>query len=188
MVQVVKIKNYNLSGKDRIIVDTNVWFWYTYAASNELPSDEAPIRYQIEKYPEFIEKALDIGARLLHSPLILTELAHLVERSEFKLYKEQNGADITIKQFRKIAGVRDRVTKEIKSAWTAISQVSECIEHKADHDLCNKSLMIFKTSYLDVFDSIYVELSKVYNATAILTDDKDFESNSDINVITARNY
>ena len=57
MTTIVNIKNrVDLHHSDKFFIDTNVWFWLTYAASNEIQTQNAPARYQLEVYPEFIEK------------------------------------------------------------------------------------------------------------------------------------
>src|SRR6218665_1839346 len=100
--------------KDRYFVDTNVWFWVTYCASNTVQAKW----YQLTYYPNFIENALNEGAKLFHSPLIFSELANIVENTELKIFNiGRNGEALTKKKFREIPEQRAKVLSEINSAW-----------------------------------------------------------------------
>ncbi|WP_417439662.1 type II toxin-antitoxin system VapC family toxin [Idiomarina abyssalis] len=186
MADIINLTNYHPEHSDRILVDTNVWFWFTYASANEIHTDDKPSRYQIEKYPEFIGKVLDVGANLYHSPLNLAELAHLVERTEYKIYSSEH--DVSRKAFRNIGECRERVVREVNKAWKSINDVSECIAHDLSPKSTELGLKLFSESTLDIYDSLYVTIAKEYKTNLILTDDTDFQSVDELSVLTARNH
>ena len=65
---------------DIFFVDTNVWYWLTYA-----PASLSAKPYQINSYPDYIARTVAVGATLCYSGLSLAELAHLIETEEHKL-------------------------------------------------------------------------------------------------------
>ena len=69
-----------VKGKEKYFIDTNVWFWFVGGGVN----GQSGKAYQILDYPKFIERILDAGARMYHSSLTLAELAHIIEREEYK--------------------------------------------------------------------------------------------------------
>ncbi len=173
---------YNIRSKvevhhsDRFFVDTNVWFWFTYAASNEIQTNNSPIRYQLEKYPEFIEKVLDEGANLYHSPLALSELTNIIEKTEYETYKLAKGVELTRKEFRKIGEQRKKVILEVSNAWSQITSMSETLDVKLDAHLATNALTMLNQHCLDAYDAFYVKSMSDYQISKIVTDDGDFHS------------
>ncbi|EHD2236921.1 PIN domain-containing protein, partial [Vibrio vulnificus] len=164
----------DLHHSDRFFVDTNVWFWLTYAASNEIQTKNSPVRYQLERYPEFIEKILDEGASLYHSPLALSELTNIIERTEYETYLLSSGDDITRKEFRNIEELREKVMIEVSNAWSQVTMMSETLEVKLDSALADHALQTLNDYCLDAYDAFYVKSMSDYQITNIVTDDRDF--------------
>ncbi|BDA19084.1 type II toxin-antitoxin system VapC family toxin [Aeromonas caviae] len=174
---------------DSFFIDTNVWLWTTYFSSRDFSSANKPfVNYQIEKYPSYIEKILDAGASMYHSALTLTEIAHVIERIEFDIYREdQANRHIKLKDFRKINTCREKVISEIKAAWQAITSMSRCLDFVGDSELSQKCIEILSTSQLDSYDSIMTHVALKNNIRKFLTDDKDFETIHGLEVYTYRN-
>ncbi len=168
---------------DKIFVDTNVWFWFTYASSKELSNT----RYQTRVYPQFIEKVLDEGACLYHCPLILSELANIIERTECEIFNSTNNQEISRKQYRKIESERQKVMMEIKSAWSVICGVSTCLDLRMNKKFADDSFTILNNSTLDPYDAFYFKLMEQEQITQILTDDGDFSTTSIDTIFTANN-
>jgi predicted nucleic acid-binding protein len=166
---------------DKIFVDTNIWFWITYAASKELSNT----RYQTRVYPEFIEKVLNEGASLYHCPLILSELANIIERTEWGIFKSSNDNELSRKQYRKIESEREKVMIEIESAWSAICEVSTCLDLHMNKKFADDSFIILSSSKLDPYDAFYFKLMEQENITQILTDDGDFSTTTVGTIFTA---
>lgn len=138
-------------------------------------------------YPEFLEKVLDAGASLFHSPLTLAELSNVIDRTENEIHNVQNQMDLSRKQFRNIAECRTRVINEVKLAWRAINDISSCIDVRLDAKFSEAALNIYSECTLDPYDSFYVKMMENYGINSILTDDKDFLSVKGINVLTYKN-
>ncbi|GGE84015.1 MULTISPECIES: PIN domain-containing protein [Gammaproteobacteria] len=187
MTRIVDIKNrVNLHHSDKFFIDTNVWFWLTYAASNEIQTQNAPVRYQLERYPEFIEKILDEGANIYHSPLALSELANIIERTEYDIYQLKNTEKISRKDFRRKKECRKKVMEQISDAWKQIVQMSSPLDITLNETLSSKTLSTLNQYCLDAYDAFYIESMSDYGVSNIVTDDCDFNG-LDISLYTANN-
>ncbi|CAK3063488.1 MULTISPECIES: type II toxin-antitoxin system VapC family toxin [Vibrio] len=187
MTRIVNIKNrVDLHHSDKFFIDTNVWFWLTYAASNEIQTQNAPARYQLEIYPEFIEKILDEGASIYHSPLALSELANIIERTEYDIFQSKQTEDISRKSFRKKTDHRKRVMEEVSNAWQQITQMSSPLDITLNSALSQNALITLNQHCLDAYDAFYIESMSSYEIVNILTDDSDFDG-LDISLYTANN-
>lgn len=174
MADIINIRKHTPHRTDRFFVDTNVWFWLTYAASNEIQTQNAPARYQLESYPAFIEKILDEGACIYHSPLTLSEITNLIERTEYDIYSLQSRQSPTRKQFRGMKEQRKRVMTEVANAWNQIQHMSQCLDIQINSELSLRALDTLKNHCLDAYDAFYIESMSNYGVTKIVTDDSDF--------------
>ena len=186
MTEINNLRKATPHHSDKYFIDTNVWFWVTYAASNEIETPNAPLRYQLLEYPAFIQKILDEGAGIYHSPLTLSELTNIVERTEYDIYKEDTGEELTRKQFRMLPEQRARVMDEVSNAWKQITQMSETLDVNIDLKMSNKALDVLSNHCLDAYDAFYIESMKVNQITKIVTDDSDFNG-LDVSLYTANN-
>jgi predicted nucleic acid-binding protein len=187
MHSVHDISKYSPTHTDKFFVDTNVWFWFTYAGSKEITTDSAPVRYQIEKYPKFIEAVLDAGARLFHCSLTLAEISNVIENTEYELYCKSKGVSISKKNFRRIPEERTKVMKEIETAWRSIKSVSENLDAKLCRDFNEEAISLLKKSYVDANDAFFINVMKQNSIQFILTDDNDFSTLDTSKIFTANN-
>jgi len=167
-------KPISIESGGKYFIDTNVWYWMTYISSKEFIANP-PEEYQVETYPAFVEKALDENAELYYSPLILVELARLIERSEHAIYKRYNG-ELSIKRFRKIAGERKAVIQEIKSAWDTIRSMAAPLAVSVDCAFSESLLDVIERYGLDGYDAVYCRAMEENGIINIITDDKDFRA------------
>jgi hypothetical protein len=86
MVVNLNIQADNPQQGDIFLVDTNVWFWQTY--TNAGFGTKAS---KFGNYLQYINQALLNGATLTYSGLILAELAHIIEKTEYEIYKKLHG-------------------------------------------------------------------------------------------------
>lgn len=162
--------------EEAIFVDTNVWYWTTYISSKSYVVDE-PRDYQTELYPQFIEDALANNSVLYFSPLVLTELATLIENAEFKIYKKYNNdQSINLKRFRRIRAEREGVLKEIKAAFDTIKSMATEIPLDLKDNLSDKLYECMDKYLIDGYDAIFYKKMKANEISNILTDDKDFRA------------
>lgn len=175
-----------LNHQDRFFVDTNVWFWFTYCAQKEMSSINAPLRYQSVQYPKFIERVLDAGAKLYHCPLTYTELANIIEKTEFNSY-ESNNPGISRKEFRSIKIERSRVISEIDMAWRTVNSISTCLDITLNNAKISSIHTMLGSSTLDSYDALYLSLMQHQGINKIITDDTDFANSHVDYIYTANN-
>lgn len=186
MNNINKLNSTRPEHKDKYFVDTNVWFWFTYCSSREIETPNKPQRYQTKSYPEFIEKALDSGAKLFHCPLAFSELANVIERTEHDIYIRNNmEKKISRKKFRSIPEERQRVLSEIKVAWDTICSLSTCINVNLRLEMVKSAQMLLEQSTLDPYDAFYYQVMTSEGISKIITDDCDFKSVAAIEIYTA---
>ncbi|MEX6663649.1 type II toxin-antitoxin system VapC family toxin [Pseudomonas sp. W2-17] len=173
----------NEPSKDAVyFVDTNVWYWTTYAASKKFLGN-APQDYQIEFYPGFIEKALAHNATLHYTSLTLVELTSLIERSEFEIFKAFNGdPKYKIKQFRKDNAQRKAVLAEIDSAWEQIQAMASELPTSLPNGSSAELISIINAHPVDGYDALYVKIMSDHKIANIITDDKDFRAVTGLNL------
>jgi predicted nucleic acid-binding protein len=175
MSKIINITKSNPTHTDKYFVDTNVWFWFTYCASREINTANKPRRYQVERYPEFIEKALDAGSKLFHCPLVFSELANIIERTEYDIFKtDESNNKISRKKFRDITIERDRVLKEIKMAWTTVNSISTCLDINLNKKTVTSALTHLESAPLDAYDAFYLQVMSSEGIKKLITDDRDF--------------
>jgi predicted nucleic acid-binding protein len=168
---------------DRFFIDANVWFWFTYASSNEMYKDENSGRYQALKYPEFIEKILDSGAKIFHCPLVFSELANVIERTEYQMAFPCES--VTRKQFRAMEKMRSKVLAEIEMAWATIESMSESLDIVLTDVYIKNTLTLLKSNCLDPYDAFYCEIMQTEGIANLVTDDADFRNIQSQNIYTA---
>lgn len=175
MSSVINIQGARPVHTDKYFVDTNVWFWFTYCASKEINTSSKPKRYQIEKYPEFIEKALDVGAKLFHCPLVFSELANVIERTEYDIFTgDGKNSGLTRKAFRKIEEERKKVIQEIKIAWATVNSVSTCLDVSLSQKTVPPAIAYLESAPLDAYDAFYLQVMSSEGISKLITDDRDF--------------
>lgn len=189
MSQIINIKKVRPTKDDVYFIDTNVWFWFTYCGSNKKFIGRAPSFYQLKEYPDFIDKILNVGAKIFTSPLIYTELANLIERTEYNEYvaKEQlQNTDFTRKDFREIEECREKVLREINSAWSVICSVaSDCLELNLNLATTKAAHNFMSNTKLDPYDAIFIHFMNSHNINTLISDDGDMMATNISQIITA---
>jgi hypothetical protein len=159
---------------DIFLVDTNVWLWQTYAGS--IPR-KPEIRAKIKIYTSYLKQARVMGATLAYSGLILAELAHVIERTERKIYEKQIGGRIDDKEYRhNCPNERANVVLEVDSAWRQIERFAVPVNLSVNDEITNAALARFKTQALDGYDLLILEAISRADAgqVKIITDDMDY--------------
>jgi len=168
-------------------LDTNVLYWTHYSKASDAKLQVLP--YQVTKYPNFIEKLLENGNTLVTTIFNITELMHLVETSEFKIYKAINNTRIKKKAFRNQLAERAKYKSEIETMLLQINSSYDgqikLIDLKED-DINNFVTNITNNS-CDVFDYFVIEHLKSLGINNFITDDRDFKSIDGINIYFAHN-
>jgi len=190
VADVVDIQNDQPRTGDAFLVDTNVWFWLSYTKAMPAP-------YQKACYPPYIKLAKQAGIALHRCALTLSELAHLIEKTERELYenthqtlKPQNYRNkngwLKPKEYRhNYPSERASVTAEVKAAWGAVQTMASPVDLHVDDHLTAAALSRFQNQPLDGYDLFVVEAISKAGIVQVLTDDGDFCTVPGIQVFTA---
>jgi hypothetical protein len=182
--EVIDIRSDTPRQDDIFLVDTNVWLWQTYtnaiASSRNAPN-------KIRAYTPYLSKARKNGATLVYSGLILSELAHVIEKTERKIYNQRTGSTLDAKEYRHSYPVeRANVIAEVESAWNQVEGLAIPIDLTVNDEITKVSLTRFKTQALDGYDLLILEAIDRAEAgqIKIVTDDMDYAVVPDIQVFT----
>ncbi len=188
MADVINIKNDIPQKQDIFLVDTNVWFWQTY--TNAAFGIKSRDRYKLVDYPNYLNQALINGATLTYSGLTLAELAHIIEKTEYEIYK-QSHPTISPKQYRHNYPLeRLKVVGEVDLAWNQVKDIALSANLYIDDSTTDAALNRFKTQALDGYDLLILEAIAGAGAgnIKIITDDIDYVVVSGIQVFTGKQY
>lgn len=160
---------------DEFVVDTNSWKELTYTR----------IREPKVAYQNYIRRAVTEGAMLYSTGTTLVELASVIEKNEWELYKRSGGA-LLLKDFRhECAAERASVLEEISAAWQQITQVARLIDLHLNQPATERILRSLQTCCIDGYDTTLVEAMTRRNVFSIISDDGDFATVQDIRLFTA---
>lgn len=167
---------------DTFLVDSNVWFWYAYTkASMGSPA------YQISAYPGYLKQCMAVQSTLIKTGLSLSELAHIIERTELDIYSANTGFNkANRKEYRHNFPVeRKNVVAEIESVWNQIDPIAIQMEVRVEESLTRTALSRLKRECLDGYDCLTVEALSKTAFSSVLTDDGDFATVKGLTVFTA---
>jgi hypothetical protein len=182
--EVIDIRSDTPRQDDIFLADTNVWLWQTYTSS--IPSDPR-VRAKISIYTSYLKKARVAGAALAYSGLVLAELAHVIEKTEYEIYQQQTGHQLKMKDYRhNYPAERTNVIIEIESSWRQIEQFAVLLELTVNDEVTNAALARFKTQALDGYDLLILEtISQAeVGQVKVITDDMDYAVVPGIQVFT----
>ncbi len=184
---VINIRTDTPQQSDIFLVDTNVWFWQTYTnASASHPS--APTK--ISLYSTYLNSALSNGATLTYSGLVLAELTHIIEKTEYEIYIQSHGF-VKPKEYRhNFPGERMKVVLEVQSAWSQVKALAAPVNLTVDDATTDAALNRFQTQAVDGYDLLIIEAISRAGAgqVKIITDDMDYAVVPGIQVFTSNNY
>lgn len=170
---------------DSFLVDTNVWYWLTYTKASSCA--RRPRFYQTNDYPDYIKRAKLIKAKLFRCGLVLSELAHIIEKSECELYNNVNSSQITLKEFRhNYPAERATTINEIAVAWSLVEVISDNRDITIDNIACRDLITLIGNSCVDGYDAfLALQEMKMNPQFSVITDDGDFTTIPGIHVFTA---
>ncbi|MEH1908518.1 hypothetical protein [Nostoc sp.] len=181
---IIDIKTDNPQQGDIFLVDTNVWFWQTYT--------NAGFGTKVSKfsnYLKYINQSLLNGATLTYSGLILAELAHIIEKTEYNIYIKSYGF-LPLKEYRhNYPNERMNVVAEVQSAWSQVKALAIPVDLTVDDATTDAALNRFQTQAVDGYDLLLLEAISRAGAgkIKIITHDMDYAVVPDIQVFTSNN-
>ena len=170
---------------DSFFVDTNVWYWYDY-----IPASLNAANYQVKEYPEYIKKIKSVNAQMIRSNLILPELAHIIEDTEYKIFCKSNHLDpknFPKKEYRhNHPSERKNVVHDIEGVWETVKNITSPVSMSIDDPAADTFVTDLKLHKMDGYDLFNLDLIRRLGVN-VLTDDGDFATVPGITVFTA-NY
>ena len=107
---IIDIRRHKPQAIDRILVDSNVWYWYAYPNANQ--TFQPPQPYQFKEYPRYIAKAVMAKTSLFYCGLSLSEVGNLIESVERYIFDPTGG--IRNKEYRhNLPAERQKVLKQL---------------------------------------------------------------------------
>ncbi len=177
--QVVDIRQDKPTSTDAFLIDTNVWFWIAYPKGGGLP-------HQTRHYPSFVSQAIRAKAKLHRCELSLSELAHLIEKTDRVIYERANGVTISTKEYRhNELAERRNVAAEVQAAWGQIKTMAGSLPVMVDEPAANAALSVFGSQLLDGYDLFILQAASKAGIVQVLTDDGDYCTVPGIQVFTA---
>lgn len=185
---IIDINNIDIATIDKselFALDTNVLYWIHYSKASDPSLRVLP--YQVSKYPDFVSELLDNGNCLITTVLNISELIHVVENSEHKIYKAMNHSNIKKKDFRKLLSERSKYKKELETIMLQLKETYEDQIKIVDirEEYINNYINNIENNSCDIFDYLIIDKLKKEGINNFITDDKDFITIDGINLFTA---
>jgi predicted nucleic acid-binding protein len=177
---VVDVRSDAPKGSDRLLIDTNVWYWQTYTKCSL--GNNAAFANQLSTYPGYLSRALAADAQLYHCGVSLGELSLLIESTERDICAA-GGLPIKAKDFRH-SGARASVVREIETAWTQVTSMSQLAAVALDDATLADVVKRMGVAATDAYDALLLNAMAAHGVTGLLTDDGDFCTVPGITVFT----
>jgi hypothetical protein len=107
----------------------------------------------------------------------LTELAHVIEKTERQIYNQRTGRFLNAKEYRhNQLSERANVVAEVESAWKQVEGLAVPIDLIVNESITHAALARFKTQALDGYDLLMIEAIHQAGAGSVkvITDDMDY--------------
>lgn len=150
-------------------LDTHILLWSFYSRCSITRA------YQKTVYPEFIQRLITNGNRLIVTTLNINEMFHFIEKNECDIYNHLHGKNLSVKRFRKLDDQRLMVQSESRLILKQLSNIP-CVVIEPltiDHPTIESFLSEFTSHKCDFFD-YYLLAYCNRNHYAIITDDADY--------------
>ncbi|WP_051056090.1 hypothetical protein [Cylindrospermum stagnale] len=128
---------------------------------------------------------------LTYSGLILAELAHVIEKTEFKIYvqsdQHQLPQDFRLKDFRHNYPTERANVAEVQLSWILIKDFALSVDLTVNEATTDAALNRFQTQAVDGYDLLLLEsISRAgVGQIKIITDDIDYAVVPDIQIFTS---
>lgn len=185
--EVIDLRTDSPKANDVFVVDTNVWYWLTYA-----PASQSAAPYQIQSYPNYLKSAKTAGVSLRYCGTVYAEITHLIEKAEYEAFcLLQQSIQPSMqkpwpKDFRhNFAIARQNLQDEVGIAWGQVTSMANIATVPLDAATVGATAALFDQVRLDGYDLITIEAMRQNGIRHIITDDKDFLTVPGIVVLTA---
>jgi predicted nucleic acid-binding protein len=186
---IINIENDAPGPSDRLLVDTNVWYWTCYSRASL--TDHPPERYQSKLYPAYVQEVIAAKGMLLRCAFIFSELCELVERSERQVHNGTlaPGSELTPKGFRHgDSALRAQVRSEVELAWLQVKRLSGVVSCNIGDTTVEQAISGLRAAEIGGHDALILASMANTGITGILTDDSDFATVTGLQVFTANRW
>lgn len=182
--EVVDISTDTPNKYDHFFVDTNVWLWLAY--TRIMLADKPPYESKVRKYSNYINEALNNSSALYWCGVNLIELAHLIEKTEFEIYKKIQNPNLAYKEFRhNLTEERKNVIEELEAVSIQIRKIAIPLECSTITKFSLELHKIIEKNKVDGYDALILNAINEANITNVITDDSDYASVEGIRVFTS---
>lgn len=170
-----------ISPNEIFILDANI---LSYLYSGYVLDQQKALK--ASKYSNFISGLLSNGNNISTSAAYVQEVLNYIEKTEYNLYKKRSPTNqLNRKQFRNNTVFRSIVEKKTNNVYSAICQ--NCY-NVYDINISKQTIDGFVNNFghhvYDPIDYIVAEDLSVNNRLNIITDDRDYRSDSRLQVYT----
>ena len=172
----------DIKAGDIFMLDANVLHWlysgYTF---------EPYIQNKSQQYSNFIGKLLSMNVKLGASAGNVQEALHLIEKSEFELYKKNNKhlpIGYNLKKFRNETAERKKVMQKTNAEYVGISSVCEIYGLQITNKRLQSYISTMTSLQYDPIDYFVAENCCSCKRVNFITDDRDFRVDSRLEIYT----
>lgn len=171
----------DISKFSKIVIDTNVLLFvhggYTLTSSD---------RTKAGAYANLINDLMANNNEIFVSTLTLQELFHVVEDKEYKLYNAtHSSAFANKKQFRADVMQRQLLKQKLLSIYSQINSLYTITDYcEINHQNVEDFINTYDSHKFDPMDYILTKSFNCFPSVYYVTDDKDFQSNPMLDVIS----
>ena len=170
------------------VIDTDVFFLDTNILFFIHSGYYAQTTSEFVEYSNIVEKILNNGNSIFVSALNIQELLNGIENKEYLLYLNANNLNkktFTKKHFRNDSTLRLNVKSKLLIAMQEIECAYNIVDGNISLSLTKDFVTNYENHHYDPMDYYFVKNTFDYSdSITYITDDKDFQFDSSINVIT----
>lgn len=185
--EVIDVRTDRPQPSDTLFVDTNVWLWQTYGlppkpdpqkASRKEQRQAQQAEQKLKIYTRYLNAALSRGVELKYCGLILSELAHVIEKTEFDIFKRRNNLpSLQAKEYRhNYLDEHIVVAARVRFVWDQVTMLASSADLMVNERLADNAVSHFQSVALDGYDLFLLEAIRQTGVRPIqvLTDDMDY--------------
>ena len=184
---IVHASKYRPTGKERILLDTQVLLWMFYPKlSSPMRGINPPARAQLKVYPTLLKFLISAKSMLYYTGFNLPELFHQIERFECGLHCYGTKVEMKSKQYRhEVPDAMQQILDEVQMIWQKISRIAHLISVSLNTNFLQDSLTYYGISRVDGYDRFMLEVVRTAGVPLwILSDDGDMACVKGVTVVT----
>ena len=154
-----------------LVLDTNILLWTFY------PKLTPRKVYQTKDYPAFVATAIAQKNPIIVTTFCLNEMLHVIEKTEYDIYKSNINPAISLKGYRKLSTERAKVKAEIDLILKQLRAIPtlQIIKSKATRKTIDRFAYYYDTHLADFFDFCLISFCNNHHY-AVVSDDQDFNT------------